>query len=96
MIVMQDNEILKNYMKERKYAECIAILKLKIIYYIINAIKQKDSSFDFTTVSDLISASNFYLNDSSIAYRLDNALIEETPLKQIEALLNICEEEKIK
>ena len=93
---MQDNEILKNYMKERKYAECIAILKLKIVYFVVNAIKQKDSSFDFTTVSDLISASNFYLGDSSIAYELDKALIEDTPLKQIEALLEICEENKIK
>ena len=93
---MQDNEILKNYMKERKYAECIAMLKLKIVYFVVNAIKQKDSSFDFTTVSDLISASNFYLGDSSISFGLDRALNEESPLKQIEALLEICEEKKIK
>ena len=93
---MPDNDILKNYIKEKRYAECIAILKHKIAYYVINAIKQKDSSMDYTTVSDLISASNFYLNDSSIAYRLDFALREDTPLKQIEALIEICENEKIK
>lgn len=93
---MQDNEILKNYIKEKKYSECIAILKLKIVYFVVNAIKQKDRSFDYTTVSDLISASNFYLNDSSIAFELDQALVQETPLKQIEALLEICEEKSIK
>ena len=93
---LQNNQILANYMKDRKYTECISILKNKIVSFVIDKIKSKDSTVDFTTVSDLISISEFYLGDSHIASDLQNALIQENVLEQIDYLLRICESNGIK
>lgn len=93
---LQNNQILINYMKDRKYTECVSILKNKIVSFVIDKIKSKDSTIDFTTVSDLISISEFYLGDSHIASDLQNALIQENVLEQIDYLLRICESNGIK
>lgn len=92
---MTDNQILKNYMKEKKYLECINILKEKIVTHLIHKIRIKDNSYQFTNVSDLCTASNFYLNNSTIAQSLEIALMQETALEQIESLLLICEQNNI-
>ena len=93
---MEDNQILKNYIREKRYNECISLLEKKIINFVINKIKEKDSTISFTTISDLISASDFFLKDSSIAYSLSLALDENMPISKIENLLQICEEYDIK
>lgn len=93
---MSDNLILKNYIKEKKYTECVTILKNKIVTFLINQIQAKDTTIQFTTVSDLITLSNFYLKNSSIAKNLKTALLMENPLEQIENLLLICEQNGIK
>ena len=93
---LQNNQILANYMKDRKYTECISILKNKIVSFVIDKIKSKDSTIEFTTVSDLISISEFYLGNSQIASGLQNALIQENVLEQIDYLLRICENNSIK
>lgn len=93
---LQNNQILANYMKDRKYTECISILKNKIVSFVIDKIKSKDSTIEFTTVSDLISISEFYLGNSQIASDLQNALIQENVLEQIDYLLRICENNNIK
>lgn len=93
---MEDNQILKNYIREKRYNECISLLEKKIINFVINKIKEKDSTISFTTISDLISISDFYLKDSSIAYSLSLALDENMPISKIENLLQICEEYDIK
>ena len=56
---MYDNNVLLNYLKDRKYSACISILKNKIIKAIILEIQKKDNTYTFTTISSLISASNF-------------------------------------
>lgn len=94
--MMEDNEILKNYIREKRYSDCVSFLENKIINFVIRKIQQKDSSIKFTTVSDLISISDFYLQNSSIAYSLSLALDEENPLEQISALIEICEEYNIR
>ena len=43
---MTDNQILKNYMKEKKYLECINILKEKIVTHLIHKIRIKDKAFN--------------------------------------------------
>lgn len=96
MILMNDNQILKNYIKEKRYPECISILKNKIVSFVIKQIQANDTTIKFTTVSDLISESDFYLKDSSIAKSLKTALLMENPLEQIEDLLLICEQNGIK
>ena len=83
-------------MKDRKYTECVSILKNKIVSFVIDKIKSKDNTIEFTTVSDLISVSEFYLGDSTIARALQNALIQENVLEQINYLLSICENNGIK
>lgn len=93
---MYDNNVLLNYLKDRKYSTCISILKNKIIKYIILEIQKKDNTYTFTTISSLISASNFYLGDSTIPLMLETALMQDSEPEEIEYLLNICEEYKIK
>lgn len=92
---IQDNKILRNYMLDKKYPECVYILKNKIISFVINKIKLYDSSIEFTTVSDLISASKIYLNDATVASKLQIALMQNTALEQLQDLLFICEEYNI-
>ena len=93
---MYDNILLKNYMREKRYLECIAILKKKIIEHVIKQIKSKDDSVSYTTISDLINLSDYYLNNSEIARSLQIALEQETQLERIQYLLLICEENNIK
>lgn len=93
---MEDNEILKNQLKEQRYYECISLLKTKIISFIIDKIKLKDESIQFTTISDLISISDFYLGNSNIARSLDFAIKQEDEIEQIENLLLICKENNIR
>lgn len=93
---MEDNEILKNYIKEYRYSECISLLKSKIVSHVINQIRNIDKTINFTTISDLISLSDVYLKDSHIACNLKLALNEDTELAQIEMLLYICEENNIR
>lgn len=91
-----DNQILKNYFRDGKYDDCIRILKNKITTFVINQIKNEDSSITFTTVSDLISASEFYLGNSTISKNLKYALSLDNKIEQIEALTSICEKFDIK
>lgn len=93
---MYDNNVLLNYLKDRRYSTCISILKNKIIKSIILEIQKKDITYTFTTISSLISASNFYLGDSTISLMLETALMQDSEPEKIEYLLNICEEYKIK
>ena len=94
--MMEDNLILNNYIKEKRYDKCVSIIKDKIITVIIDQIKLKDSSINFTTLSDLVSASDFYLEDNSIAHKLNLALMQENELEQLNILLLICEEYNIR
>lgn len=96
MIQMKDSQILKNYIKDKEYAKCIAILKNKIVNFVISQIQLYDNSIEFTTVSDLISLSDFYLKNSIIARNLQVAVNMENELERIECLLEICEENHIK
>ena len=94
--MMEDNEILKNYIREQRYSDCISFLEKKIVDFVIKEIRKHDNTIKFTTLSDLISVSDFYLQNSSIAYSLSLALNEENPLEQIRNLIEICEEYNIK
>lgn len=91
-----DNEIFKSLVQNGQYAECIAKLKDKIIAYVISKIHNIDDTIDFTTITDLITSSDFYLKDSSVARSLYFALNQENELEQIELLLSICERNGIK
>ncbi len=91
--MVQDNkQLLKNYLIEKRYPECVSILKHKIVSFLINKIKHYDNTMEFTTVSSLVSACDFYLKNSSIARQLEIALIQDTALEQLQNLVFICEQ----
>lgn len=93
---MEDNQILNNYIKEKRYDKCISFVKDKIITFVIKQIQLKDDTINYTTISDLISASDFYLKDSSIAHQLNFALMEDNEIEQLNSLLDICEQYNIR
>lgn len=93
---MENNNAFKNYFYEKKYSECVLILKKKITNFVVSQIQEIDPAFDYTTVSDLIVASDFYLKNSVIASQLQIALRQEEPLEQLHYLLSICETHMIK
>lgn len=93
---MLDNDILKSHFQNKQYYKCVELLKNKIVSFVINQIQEKDSSIAFTTIPDLITVSDFYLDNSSVASALFYALMQDDQLKQIELLLSICENNSIK
>lgn len=93
---MEDNQILNNYIKEKRYDKCVSFIQNKIINYVLKQIQEKDDTINYTTISDLISASDYYLSDSSIAYKLNLALLENDILEQLNSLILICEEYNIR
>ena len=92
IMTIYDNQILKNYLLEKRYDECVSILKNKIISFLLDKIKLYDETIEFTTVSSLVTTCDFYFHDSSIARQLEIALIQNTALEQLQNLLFICEQ----
>ncbi len=95
MVTIYDNQTLKNYLFEKRYPECVSILKNKIVSFLLNKIKPYDDTIEFTTVSSLVTTCDFYLKDCSIARQLEIALIQDTALEQLQNLLFICEQYNI-
>lgn len=73
--MMEDNVLLQNYLKNKRYLECIHILKEKIVNYVVSDIRKRDPKFKFTTVNSLVSASSYYLYSYGIARSLRNCVI---------------------
>jgi len=96
MVEMINNNAFKNYFYEKKYSACVLILKNKISSFVVSQIQKIDPEFSYTTVTDLITSSDFYLQNSIIANQLQLALRHEDPLEQIQSLLSICENHNIK
>lgn len=92
---MEDNYF-KQYLYEKRYSECILILKNKIIKFVVDKIRKADITFEYTTVSSLITASDFYLKNSIISKQLELALSYPDQLEQLKYILSICETHNIK
>lgn len=63
----------QNKLKNKKFDECIDILRKEIIEIITNKIKEKDSYFSYSTTGDLYKKSRRCLEEekySRIAYQL--------------------------
>lgn len=73
--MMEDNMLLQNYLKEKRYVECIHILKEKIVNYVVSDIKKRVPDFKFTTVNSLVSASSYYLYSNGIARSFRNSIV---------------------
>ncbi len=92
---MEDN-LFKQYLHEKRYSECILLLKNKITDFVVSKIEEVDDTFEYTTVSNLITASDFYIKDSIIAKQLEIALSHPDQLEQLKYLLSICETHNIR
>ena len=90
---MEDNKVIKELIQEKKYSEAIKMIKDKIIEYVVDLIRKKDSSYEYTNVIDLIQMSNHYIEDErkNIARNLEYFSIEEDKVVVLARLLEICE-----
>ena len=95
---MEDNNIIKKYLEEKKYYECSNILKEKIINYIINLIKEKYEDYEYTNIIELIEMSEIFIDDErkNIARNLEYFSFEEKDIDVLERMLEICKIYNIK
>ena len=95
---MEDNKIIKQLIQDQRYSECTKIIKDKIIEYVVDLIRNKDSSYEYTNVIELIEMSNHYIDDErkNIARNLEYFSIEEDEIIVLYRLLEICEIYNIK
>ena len=95
---MEDNIVAKQLIQDKKYGECIKLVKDKIIKYVVNLIKKKDSTYEYTNVIELIEMSNYFIDDErkNIAKNLEYFSIEEDEIIVLSRLLEICEIYNIK
>jgi len=95
---MEDNKVTKQLIQDKKYDECIKMVKDKIIEYIIDLIRQKDPSYEYTNIIELIEMSNYYIEDERkyIAKNLEYFSIEEDEIITLTRLLDICDIYNIK
>ena len=70
----KDIKKIKEYIELKKYEEASRHLEKIIINYTVNLIKQKKEDFEYTTIFDLIDASNKYIDDErkNIAKKIRN------------------------
>ena len=79
--MMEDNMLLQNYLKDKRYLECIQILRDKIIKYVVADIKKREPTFEFTTVNSLVSASSYYLYSNGIARTPRNSFVPRNRIR---------------
>ena len=95
---MEDNKIIKQLIQEKRYSECTKMIKNKIIDYVVDLIRNKDSSYEYANIIELIEMSNHYIDDErkNIAKNLEYFSIEEDEIIVLTRLLEICEIYNIK
>lgn len=88
---------IKELIKQKKYDKCLDILEKAIIEYIVNLIKQEKNDFEYTTIFDLIEASDRYIKDErkNIASQIRIYSIQIEDIDNIYRLLKLCEDYKI-
>lgn len=95
---MEDNRAIKDLIQNKKYKECIQIVKEIVIEYIVNLIKEKDPEYEYTNIIDLIELSEYYIEDErkNIARDLEYFSFEEDSIIVLSRLIDICELYNIK
>ena len=88
---------IKELIKQQRYDKCLDILEKAIIEYIVNLIKQEKNDFEYTTIFDLIEASDRYIKDErkNIASQIRIYSIQIEDIDNIYRLLKLCEDYKI-
>lgn len=93
----KDIKKIKEYIELKKYEEASKYLEKIIIDYIVNLIKQKKEDFEYTTIFDLIDASNKYIDDKRkiIASKIRNYSEYIDEIDNVYRLIELCIEYNI-
>jgi len=67
IILNTDKELLKDYIKKRRYSECIEILNKNIKKDLIKKVKKKDTNFEYVNLPNLRSRCLNLLDDKYIS-----------------------------
>lgn len=94
----KDIEKIKEYIELKKYEDASKYLEKIIIDYIVNLIKQKKEDFEYTTIFDLIDASNKYIDDKNknIAAQIRNYSEYLDEMDNVYRLIELCKNYNIK
>lgn len=93
----KDIKNIKEYIKLSKYEKASLYLEKIIIDYTVNLIKQKKGDFEYTTIFDLIEASNKYIDDKrkNIAKQIRNYSEYLDEMDNVYRLIELCIEYNI-
>ena len=94
-----NKEIFKYKLKNKKYNECIDILRKDIINILEKNVKEKDTFFSYTTTMDLYNKAKEFLSEKEIKisyklYLLD--IMDETDEYILDEMMQMYKELQIK
>lgn len=94
----KDIEKIKEYVELKKFEKASQYLEKIIIDYIVNLIKQKKEDFEYTTIFDLIDASDKYIDDKrkNVARQIRNYSDYLDDMDNVYRLLELCKNYNIK
>ena len=92
-----DKYDLKRYIQEKQYKKSVSCLEKLIINYVVKLIKEKQEDFEYTTMFDLVDASEKYIDnkDKDIAKNIRIYSKEMDDVDNLIRLLSLCEYYKI-
>ena len=93
----KDIEKIRKYINFKEYEKANKYLEEIIIDYTVNLIKQEQEDFEYTTIFDLIDASNIYIKDKrkNIARQIRNYSEYLDEMDNVYRLLELCIEYNI-
>ena len=93
----KDIKKIKEYIELNKYEKASLYLEKIIIDYTVNLIKQEQEDFEYTTIFDLIDASNIYIKDKrkNIARQIRNYSEYLDEMDNVYRLIELCIEYNI-
>lgn len=93
----KDIKKIKEYIELKKYEKASLYLEKIIIDYTVNLIKQEKEDFEYTTIFDLIEASNKYIDDKrkNIAKQIRNYSEYLDEMDNVYRLIELCIEYNI-
>ena len=88
---------IKELIKQQRYDKCLDILEKAIIEYVVNLIKQEKKDFQYTTIFDLMDASQKYIKDErkGIANQIRVYSRQIEDIDNIYRLLDLCKDYNI-
>ena len=94
----KDIENIRKYINFKEYEKASKYLEKIIIDYTVNLIKQEQEDFEYTTIFDLIDASNLYIKDKrkNIARQIRNYSEYIDEMDNLYRLLELCKDYNIK